>query len=136
MPRRTKIESIERTIELVEAGDLIAHPLFLQAPFSELLEICNGCGAAGAKFDFVPDTIWGLWVGPTCNLHDFDYHMGRTDQDKAEADIRMLANNLRTIEACSTWILKPPRRMRALNYYQAVTDFGGPAFWSGKEKTL
>ena len=133
MTKRTKVESIERTIQLVREGKLKAHPDFLMTSFGDLLDICNGCGAAGSKLP-IPDTIYGLWVGPGCNLHDFRYHIGKTAKDKEMADIEMLANNMRAIEACSTWILKPFRRRRALTYYGAVTDLGDKAFWKGKER--
>lgn len=131
--KRTKLEMILRAIELVKEGKLDAHPLFLQTEIDELLLICNGCGAADSKLP-VPDTIWGLWVGPGCCLHDFEYHIGETQAAKELADRRMLSNNLMAIEACSTWILKPPRRQRAMTYYAAVTDFGHDAFWANKEE--
>ena len=129
--KRTQIESILKSMELVSAGKLVAHHDFIKVGLLDLIEICNGCGAKG-KFDFVPDRIWGLWVGPVCNIHDFGYHVGTTHEDKAQADRDMLTNNLRAIEACSTWIMKPLRRQRALTYYSMVTDLGGPAFWAGK----
>lgn len=122
-----------KSLDLVRAGKLIAHPDFIFTPLDILLDVCNGCGQAG-KFDFVPDTILGLWVGPNCNLHDYWYYRGTTEQDKEQADMEMLFNNLRAIEACSTWILKPFRRQRALTYYATVTDLGHNAYWKGKEK--
>jgi hypothetical protein len=131
--KRTLLESILRTRALVELKALKAHPDFLGTDLGDLLEICNGCGAKDSKLP-IPDTIWGLWIGPVCNLHDFRYHVGKTKQDKEMADIEMLANNMRAIEACSTWILKPLRRRRALTYYGVVTDLGDSAFWKGKER--
>jgi len=94
-------------------------------------EICNGCGSAKAKFDFVPDSIYGLKITPACNIHDWMYHKGKTIEDKEEADRVFLNNMLRLIEAGSK-ILKPFRRRRALFYYENVVVFGGPAFWQGK----
>lgn len=95
--------------------------------------VCNGCGAANAKFDFVPDTIYGLSINDACNIHDWMYHVGRTIEDKQEADRVFLNNMLRIIEHKGGW-LKILRRMRAIKYYGAVADMGGPAFWDGKEK--
>ncbi|MBU0665364.1 MAG: hypothetical protein KJ990_12585 [Proteobacteria bacterium] len=94
-------------------------------------EICNGCGLALAKFDFVPNHIYGLCISDACNIHDYMYHVGETLADKEEADRVFLNNMLRLIEAGTGW-LKIFRRRRALKYYEAVTAFGGPAFWSGK----
>lgn len=95
--------------------------------------ICNGCGSAQAKFDFVPDSIWGLSIKPVCDIHDFMYLFGQTLADKEEADRVFLNNLLRLIEAGSGW-LKMLRRRRALKYYEAVVAFGGPAYWDGKNK--
>ena len=39
-------------------------------------EHTNGCGAANAKFDFVPDTIYGLDISPACKAHDWEYYEG------------------------------------------------------------
>jgi hypothetical protein len=130
--RHTQIQSILKSLELVKDGKILAHPDFLATPIDELVEMCNGCGAAG-KFDFVPDTIYGLWVGPNCNVHDHWYAVTASHPEKAKADREMLINNLRAIEARSVWILKPLRRMRAMTYYVAVTDLGGKAYWKGKE---
>lgn len=94
-------------------------------------EICNGCGSAHAKFDFVPMYIYFLCITDACNIHDYMYHVGETLADKEEADRVFLNNMLRLIEAGTGW-LKIFRRRRALKYYEAVTAFGGPAFWSGK----
>lgn len=96
--------------------------------------ICNGCGSAKAKFDFVPDTIWRLPIQDACNPHDWDYHHGKTEEDKIEADLRFLRNLMRIIDEKSVGILKPFRRRRALKYYEMVDCLGGPAFWSGKTK--
>lgn len=97
-------------------------------------EICNGCGARkGFK---VPDTIWGLSIVEACNIHDYMYHVGRTEQDREEADRAFLNNLIRIIEADSINFapLKALRRYRAMSYYNAVRDFGGPAFWDDKNK--
>jgi hypothetical protein len=96
-----------------------------------ITEICNGCGSAQSKFDFVPDSIYGLNINEACNIHDAMYQWGSTLADKEEADRVLLNNMLRLIEAGSSW-LKMLRRRRALEYYEAVTAFGGPAFWQGK----
>ena len=105
---------------------------YKDAPPAEIRLICNGCGAANAKFDFVPDRIYRLKIGAACEIHDWMYHKGVTIQDKQEADRVFLNNLLRIIEAESNRFMKPLRRRRALKYYSAVVDFGGPAYWSNK----
>src|SRR3990172_1941758 len=108
---------------------------YLLASEAERREVCNGCGFAGAKFDFIPDTIWGMPICPACDIHDWQYHEGNTNEDKAVADRTFMNNLLRLIEQQDAWIgrlLKPLRRRRTLKYYEAVVVFGGPAFWRGR----
>lgn len=94
-------------------------------------QIVNGCGAANARFDFVPDHIWGLRITEACNIHDYMYSIGQTIGDKEEADRVFLNNLIRMINA-KGGALKYFRRIRAREYYMAVKYFGGSAFWDGK----
>jgi hypothetical protein len=112
--------------------NLYAPDSFLNATCEERKRVCNGCGSAKAKFDFVPDSIWGLKIRSACDRHDWMYHIGKTIEHKEEADRVFLNNMLRLIEAKSHKLLKPLRRRRALKYYEAVVMFGGPAYWSNK----
>ena len=112
---------------------LYAPPEYYTASPELLAEICNGCGAANAKFDFVPDSIYGLSISEACKIHDFMYHFGETLADKEEAD-RVFRNNMIRIIANHggwTWLNKM-RRWRVGTYYIAVDKYGGPAFWAGK----
>lgn len=112
---------------------LFAPDSFKSASTVERDKICNGCGAANSKFDFVPDSIYGLKICSACDIHDWMYHFGETIEDKEQADRVFLNNLLRLIEAQTgtlNRLLKPLRRRRALKYYEAVVAFGGPAFWS------
>lgn len=97
-------------------------------------EICNGCGAASAVVDFIPDTIYGVDISECCNIHDYMYAMADPDiEQKKEADRVLLNNLLRVINAKSgNRFMRLLRSLRALIYYLAVKHFGGPAFWSGK----
>ena len=115
--------------------------LFVPAGYNEMTpemkaEVCNGCGPFG-KFDFIPDTIWGLGISACCDIHDFGYTFGTTLADKEEADRIFLNNMLRLIEAApGFWakMLRPFRRRRALLYYEMIVAFGGPAYWAGKNQ--
>ena len=103
---------------------------------SEKARICNGCGAAG-QIDYVPDTIYGLRITEACNIHDFMYYLGDSWSDKDEADKIFLINMLRIIDSAPKkgwWrrILRKLRKLRALSYYNAVSHFGGLAFWANK----
>jgi len=101
-----------------------AHPI-------DLALICNGCGSSKAKFDFVPDTVYGLSIKEACKIHDWMYHFGVSLKEKEEADRVFLNNMLRIIEGEGGYLIWF-RRRRALKYYEAVVHLGGPAFWEGK----
>lgn len=129
----TKRQKLQRTITLIAQGILTAPPAFCAATMDELKAICNGCGSASAKFDFVPDTIWGVYIGEACMIHDFEYHAGRTEQDKATADWNFLKNLIKVIRHKSKWY-SPTFVMccRAMVYYYLVSKHGSSAFWAGK----
>jgi len=113
---------------------LFAPPVYWElSPESRKL-LTNGCGPK--KFgSLIPNTMYGLSVKEACNIHDFMYRDGHTLADKEAADRVFLNNMLRIIEDESRCrIIKVLRRYRAMTYYTAVRDFGGPAFWSGKNK--
>jgi hypothetical protein len=117
-----------------EQVKLVAPDSYFSAPPEVIEAVVNGCGAATSKFDFVPDTMWGLSIQPACNIHDWDYHEGETWQDKHRADERFLINLIRIIRVCSRGPLRIPRYLRAIKYYIAVDILGADAFFSGKQK--
>lgn len=93
------------------------------------------CGAEKARFDYVPDTVYGLSIKGACCIHDHMYEGGLTHWDKERADRIFLENMLTLIQAGTKWgWLLWLRKHRAYSYYQAVVKFGGNAFWDGKEK--
>lgn len=103
---------------------------------------CNGCGARDG-ID-VPDTIYGLSITRACNIHDLDYKMGRTRQDKDDADDRFRRNIQRLVDHAYRYaprwqrvtsiarLLRWLRGWRAQTYYLAVHYHGDCAFWAGK----
>lgn len=125
-------DEIVETKRLVVLGVLMAPDGFMEAPVELLMEICNGCGAADAKFDFVPDTIYGLCICSCCHLHDYGYHTGETGSDRDREDDRFLINLINLIEEKRNWFMAFFSRRRALKYYEGVITFGEKAFWAGK----
>ena len=122
-----------KAVAFAQVGTLYAPNSFKVTPIEELARVCNGCGAASAKIDFVPDRIYGTYIGEACHIHDWMYHEGRSDEDKKEADRSFLYNIYRLLKKRRKKY-KPMflMRIRAKNYYNAVKYFGGPAFWDGK----
>ena len=102
---------------------------------SRVNEVVGGCGPGKGFGDWcVPDRIWGVSIIDACKIHDWMYWIGRTKEDKEEADRVFLNNMLRIIEAYDGWsrFLNGFRRYRAVTYYNAVRDLGGPCFWNEK----
>lgn len=97
--------------------------------------VVNGCGPGRFGAKVVPDSLLGLSILPACEIHDYSYAMGESIDDKNEADRVFLNNMLRLIDkAGGWWITISIRRWLAAHYYRAVADFGGVAFWKGKNK--
>ena len=94
----------------------------------------NGCGS-GWTAKIIPDSIYGLSICMACAIHDYMYEVGKTIADKEEADRVFLNNMIRIIDAKDAWYYPHSlARRRALKYYEAVHNFGGDAYWKGKNK--
>jgi len=120
---------------------MIERPLISQAGYKlltpeEKSRICNGAGAAGDwRSVLIPNTIYGLNCSAVFDIHDYDYYVGYTDEEKCTADTRMLTNLLRVInnEAGFFDVL---RRYRAMTYYTAVAEGGDDAFFLEEKGNL
>ena len=87
------------------------------------------CGAENARFDFVPDTIYGLSIKVACCIHDHRYEIGGTEQDKINADLEFLQNILTIIGKHKKWYYPTfLARRRAMTYYEAVVRAGNSSF--------
>jgi len=94
---------------------------------------CNGCGS-GWNANVVPDTIYGLDIRPVCCIHDDRYEHGLTRTDKQQADIEFLMNLLTVINSKKAWWYPTKlARLRAMDYYSFVKDYGDSAFFKGKD---
>lgn len=97
--------------------------------------VSNGCGSKGLGGWFVPDTLWGLSITESCDIHDWMYAYGKTEEAKSRADKKFLDNMYIIIadtDGFMSKVLHFPRRRRALKYYYAVALWGKKAFWAGK----
>jgi len=126
---------LTKTQDMARAGLLEAPEAFKQANLYELKLVCNGCGAADAKIDAVPDKIYGTYVGYACFIHDWRYNEGETEEDKKVADKEFRDNLFRIIKLEDKWY-KPTflMRRRALKYYWAVKYLGDKPYWKGKSR--
>ena len=115
-------------VELISSEEYKnAHPGTLDA-------ICNGCGSSGWKGSIVPDRILGVDISRACDIHDFDYWMGGTVDQRKRADLRFLVNMNRLIEErTSFWsrrFFNPLRMWLAQLYYEDVRKHGRQHFES------
>lgn len=93
----------------------------------------GGCGPGKYGNLVVPNTFYGLSVKPLCLLHDLEYEVGETEQDKEDADINFLRNLLRYIRCHSKYrALRVLREYRAMTYYIAVDEAGTESFLKGE----
>ena len=109
---------------------------FKNATRLQLVEYCNGCGAANSWFR-PPAYIWGTWIGAACIPHDWDYQFGTTAWGKLKADWRMYKNIIKLVtadEAVNWWKPLVMQKARANLYYQSVRKFGSKAYWKNKRK--
>jgi len=129
----TKRESLLRAQSLAKSGVLYAPVSFMLASIAQLEEICNGCGAADSWFR-PPASIWGTCIIYACHIHDWMYNEGVDDEDKQVADRSMKHNMQRLIRRDAHKWYKPTKLQyaRSILYYEAVVNYGGPAFWAGK----
>jgi hypothetical protein len=100
---------------------------------AEKAVICNGAGPKGYGW-LVPDTLWGLSIKEAANIHDYMYskeYKPWSNETKKEADRVFLNNMIRLINNASK-LLRWLRLRRAQTYYEAVSHFGGPCYWHGK----
>ena len=129
----SKLKGLLKTQELARVGVLYAPASFLVASEQELLDTCNGCGAAGSWFR-PPSKMWGTDIEPACNIHDWMYSKGYTIEDKHQADETMQNNIDRLIDRDSHKWYKPTilQHCRSRLYFLGVSWFGGSAYWKGK----
>jgi hypothetical protein len=95
----------------------------------------GGCGPGGFGDLLIPDSMYGLKIKKACSIHDWMYHFGKDDLDKSRADRVFLNNLIRIINKnTKNRFMRMLRYRRAKTYYSMVCVFGGPAFWSDKNK--
>jgi hypothetical protein len=94
------------------------------------------CGPGRGLLErLIPEDIYGVCITESCGIHDYMYQMGEpSDEGKAEADRVFLNNMLRQIEedqdTDADLLMK--RLDLAQLYFTFVRNFGGPAYWLGK----
>lgn len=89
---------------------------------------CNGCGTGWNRY-IVPDSVYGLNIRIVCCVHDFDYEIGGTEEDKKRFDENLHDNIEMIIDLYDRWYY--PTRLanrRADTYRFAVNHAGNSSF--------
>ena len=76
---------------------LFAPESYLRALPEVIAKVVNGCGPGGWKVDLVPDTILLLSVTESCNIHDWCYSEGSSE------DYRLWADDLLHHDFSAAW---------------------------------
>lgn len=88
----------------------------------------NGCGS-GWTATIVPDSLGGIDISEACNIHDYDYEVGGTQEDKERADFNFLINMIIIIQRDDTWYTNEGVALKwAMQYYLAVYRYGYKKF--------
>ena len=134
-----------RKIELyIDPTDGLWKPASLiEADEDEINAVVNGCGAAGAKFDFVPDYLrvfrlfsvkflnkipyLRVYVGEACGVHDWMYHTGKDWLDKLIADLGFLVN----ITIIINRIKGKMKAWQRIRFRKLATEYYGMVWWRG-----
>ena len=91
---------------------------------------CNGCGGRGGKLNFlIPQGKFE----ECCNIHDYMYSIGTTNEDKRIADATFINNMSQVIKELKG-ISKIYYKTLSKIFYNSVKDFGEYYFWRDKVK--
>jgi hypothetical protein len=108
---------------------LYAPPEYWRLSKEEKAKICNGCGGRGGVLNFL---IPQKHFEEACNIHDYMYATGYTEEDKRKADATLLYN-LDTIVKNMKGVKKWWYKNLAKTFYKAVHNLGDYYFWKGKK---
>lgn len=133
-----KASCFDLKIHNIEGWDLLVPQSFINATQKEIEDKTGGCGPGGIGDWFVPDTMYGESVFLACQIHDWMYGEGKTEEDRFYADM-VFDWNMKIL------ILKSPetgemederldlfRLRRVTTYFEAVRFGGEDAFYNGK----
>lgn len=88
----------------------------------------NGCGS-GWKEPLVPDKLGGIDISEACGIHDYDYEIGGTEEDRERANLNFLCNMVLIIRRDDTWMTNEGIALKwAMHYYLAVEKYGKEYF--------
>lgn len=112
--------------------NLIAPDSFWELTKEEIKKYTNGCGPKKLNgYRLIPDKIWFVSIEEACRIHDWEYYMAESCEDKRKADCNFLLNLLEiTDKRSKTKLTRWFRDHMAFRYFIAVY-YGGDLFLEG-----
>jgi len=130
----TKIERIKQLLTIARQNDLEKRDILFQFEYDELAVIYNGIGP-----DRFPEKLRKFVTEvneifePAALIHDVEYHIGGTEKDFTEANLRFRRNCDTIVDNAYEWY--DPRRyyweFKAWRFSRYCERFG----WSNYKKT-
>jgi len=121
-----------------EGFNLLLSTSFIESSEESIEKHTGGCGPGGLGDWLVPDTAWGESLFLACQVHDWMYYEGETEEDKVIADRVFLWNMTVVIQDVPHGEGKEDQKLdilrlrRVMTYYQAVSYGGDRAFFKGE----
>ncbi len=91
-------------------------------------QVVGGCGPGKWGDRIVPDSILGVDIGPACDIHDYCYLIGETEEERTNADIELFSNGFRILKQRSSKIMLAPRTF-ILGIYFTSCVYGGESVY-------
>lgn len=111
--------------------DLIMPESFREASDEEINAKTGGCGPGNYGDYFVPDTILWVSIREACVIHDWQYSLAESFEDKKNADMNFLINMLNiNYNRSKNKIMRRIRDQIIFKYFIAVYYYGDPFFKS------
>lgn len=118
-------QTLNDTFRMIEQDLLDVPQGFSESDELYLFYCCNGCGSATAKFDYVPDSIFGLCITAACHLHDFEYEHAYTLGEKLTADERFRVNIHKIVDADRSWWRSKAKMKNKFEFYFTMVRKAG-----------
>ena len=92
-------------------------------------QIVGGCGPGKWGNRLIPNSILGVDISPACDIHDFCYLIGKTEEERDQSDIELFANSYRIIKQKSKNKLMSFLRAVILTWYFLAVAYGGESVY-------
>lgn len=103
----------------MKTNTLNAPSEYFELSKEEKENITNKCGPSGALSEFIPNSLMGVDISESCNIHDYMYHNSKSSNDLKKADLIFYKNMNKQIGHRDTF-LTTLRQLLVMLYYILV----------------